>query len=236
MQRLLILDDDAELIELLSQYLTGEGFIVAGCSDPRDLDKHAIDSHDLLILDVMMPGMSGFDVLRKLRATSSIPVIMLTARGEEVDRIVGLELGADDYLAKPFNPRELAARIRAVFRRARTPEPGNRSTIPPVLLVGDIRLDIGTRRAFVRSEEIPLTAVEFKLLEVLLRSAGQVVKRNDLAMQVLERTLSYEDRSLDVHVSNLRRKIGNKTEHGSRIQTIRGVGYLYAVSSESNAA
>ncbi len=237
MKRLGILDDDVELGELLSTFLTGEGFTVTVWHHPDRLLEQSFETAiDLLILDVMLPELNGFEVLKRVRSRSSLPVIMLTARGEESDRIVGLELGADDYLPKPFNPRELAARIRAIARRsaggaagARRPEAGEE------IAVGDLRLVPGTRRVFRGEEEIHLTAVEFKLLEVLLRAAGTVVKRQELAMQVLERHLTYEDRSLDVHISNLRRKLGNETPAGERIQTIRGTGYLYALFAEKAA-
>jgi two-component system response regulator CpxR len=226
---LAILDDDIELGELLTAFLTGEGYGVRVFHEPEALLKEDLEaSFDLLILDVMLPGMNGFDVLRQVRDRSGLPVIMLTARGEELDRILGLELGADDYLAKPFNPRELAARIRAVSRRYGPASPNPREDREEELVVGDVHLLPGTRRVFRHAEEIHLTAVEFKLLERLLRSAGTVIKRQDLALQVLDRTLSYEDRSLDVHVSNLRRKLGNSTPLGERIQTIRGMGYVYA--------
>lgn len=229
MKRLAILDDDVELGSLLTAFLTEEGYAVTVFNSPKEFMK-AFSEHafDLLILDVMLPGTNGFDVLKTVRERCRMPVIMLTARGEEIDRIVGLELGADDYLPKPFNPRELAARIRAIARRTDTTSLPSASANTDTLKVGDITMTVGTRRVFRHEEEIHLTAVEFRLLEVLLRAAGTVIKRQDLALQSLDRSLSYEDRSLDVHVSNLRRKLGNSTPHGERIQTIRGTGYLYA--------
>jgi two-component system response regulator CpxR len=170
----------------------------------------------------MLPGLTGFEVLRKLRETSSVPVLMLTARGEDVDRIVGLEMGADDYLPKPFNPRELAARMRAVLRRASS-EPETRDRLG----VDDVIVDLGTRSVCVADLEISLTGVEFSLLEALIRSAGNVVSRDDLSRAALFRRASAFDRSLDVHISNLRRKLGPTEAGGERIKTIRGVGYQY---------
>ena len=236
MKRLVLLDDDIELGSLLTAFLSEEGYEVTVFHSPKDFLREFEESrYDLLILDVMLPGINGFDVLKTVRERSRMPIVMLTARGEEIDRIVGLELGADDYLPKPFNPRELAARIRAIARRTDIP-PTATGSAPTAqtdsLQVGDITLLLGTRRVFRHEEEIHLTAVEFRLLEVLLRSAGTPVKRQDLAMQCLDRSLSYEDRSLDVHISNLRRKLGNTTENGERIQTIRGTGYLYARFSD----
>ncbi|HNW35037.1 MAG TPA: response regulator transcription factor [Candidatus Ozemobacteraceae bacterium] len=234
MKNITILDDDVELCELLSVFLKGEGFTINVFNHPDTFFAEGFENEiDLLILDVMLPGMNGFEILKKIRAKSGVPVIMLTARGEDVDRIIGLELGADDYLAKPFNPRELAARIRAIARRA-----GRSALQQPdreLLLVGDVKLNPASRRVFVQDEEIHLTSVEFKLLEVLMRAAGSVVRRQDLATQVLERTLAYEDRSLDVHVSNLRRKLGNTTNDGDRIQTVRGNGYLFAMIDDGSA-
>ncbi|HNV71408.1 MAG TPA: response regulator transcription factor [Candidatus Ozemobacteraceae bacterium] len=233
-QRILILDDDIELCELLHTFLTGEGFIITVRHDPQEILNLSLEAEfDLVILDVMLPHINGLEVLKRIRTHSAVPVIMLTARGEEIDRIVGLELGADDYLPKPFNPRELSARIRAVIRRGAqksndsgtAPQPPH----PESVQVGDVRLMLGSRQALCNNEEVPLTGVEFRLLEVLMRSAGTVVKRQDLALQVLERHLSYEDRSLDVHISNLRRKLGKHPSGGERIQTIRGIGYLFSV-------
>jgi two-component system response regulator CpxR len=222
---LLVIDDDRELCALLRDFLEGEGHEVRarfdGTSALADLEA---DEPDLVVLDVMLPGMNGFDVLRELRARSRVPVVMLTARGEDVDRIVGLELGADDYLPKPFNPRELAARIREVLRRAGAPAPGS---VPDRLHVGDLELDPGARVARRGEGEVALTGVEFSILEMLLRDAGRVVSRDDLSRQVLGRRPSTFDRSLDVHLSNLRRKLGPRPDGGDRIKTVRGVGFQY---------
>jgi len=221
--RVLLVDDDVELCELVSEYLGGEGFEIEVTHNGNDgLARAQEGRHDLVILDVMMPGLTGFEVLRRLRGSSSVPVLMLTARGEDVDRIVGLEMGADDYLAKPFNPRELAARMRAILRRASAaPETGDR------IAVDDVVVDLGTRAVTVRGEEIALTGVEFSLLESLVRSAGNVVSRDGLSRSALFRKASAFDRSLDVHISNLRRKLGPGQGGGERIKTVRGSGYQY---------
>ena len=228
--RILVVDDDAELCELLVDYLSREGFQVEAVQDPQQGLERALEGeHALVVLDVMLPGMSGFEVLRRLRQTSRVPVLMLTARGEDVDRIVGLEMGADDYLAKPFNPRELVARIRAVRRRtdAGDDEPRTPPRPEPVR-VGNVELDPGTREVRRGEEPVALTSVEFSLLEALLRGAGTVVSRDALSEAALGRRLTAYDRSVDVHLSSLRRKLGD----GSQIQTVRGVGYLYRSAPE----
>jgi len=221
----LIIDDDAELCELVGEYLEGEGFEVESVHDGVSGVELCLQSKpELVILDVMLPGLGGFAVLGKIREASKVPVIMLTARGDEVDRIVGLEMGADDYLSKPFNPRELAARIRAILRRSSTaPEPGE----PDLLEAGDLEMDLGARGVRSAGAEIELTGAEFAVLETLVRSAGTVVSRDDLSRQALGRRASAFDRSLDVHLSNLRRKLGPLPDGGERIKTVRGVGYLY---------
>jgi len=223
MSDVLLIDDDVEFSELVSEYLVGEGFTVDVVHNGDSGLRRALEGrHDLVILDVMLPGLTGFEVLRKLRETSAVPVLMLTARGEDVDRIVGLEMGADDYLAKPFNPRELAARMRAILRRVSSePEVSDR------IGVDDVVVDLGTRVVSVGDEEISLTGVEFSLLEALVRSAGNVVNRDDLSRAALFRRASSFDRSLDVHISNLRRKLGPMAAGGERIKTVRGVGYQY---------
>jgi two-component system response regulator CpxR len=221
MAAILLVDDDVELCELLADYLGAEGFEVEPAhAGDAGLERALTGDHELVILDVMLPGLPGFEVLRRLRETSSVPVVMLTARGDEVDRIVGLELGADDYLPKPFNPRELAARIRAVLRRAEpAPDGGG------VLAAGDLVVDLGERSVRVAGAEIAVTGVEFALLEALVRSAGSVVSRDELSRAALDRRASALDRSLDVHISNLRRKLGPAAGGGERIKTVRGAGY-----------
>ena len=223
MSEILLIDDDVELCELVSEYLGGEGFSVDVVYDgATGLARAKEGAHDLVILDVMLPGLTGFEVLRELRRSSAVPVLMLTARGEDVDRIVGLEMGADDYLPKPFNPRELAARMRAVLRRAAAEsDKGDR------IGIDDVVVDLGTRVVMVADEEVTLTGVELSLLESLVRSAGNVVSRNELSQAALFRRASAFDRSLDVHISNLRRKLGPTEEGGERIKTVRGVGYQY---------
>jgi len=174
----------------------------------------------------MLPGYNGIDLLRQIRQSSAVPVLMLTARGDEVDRIVGLEMGADDYLPKPFNPRELVARIRAIQRRG---ESGfsTRRTAPGKLTADDILIDLGTRTVFRNNAEIPLTAMEFSLLHALIKQIGAVVKRDDLAQEVLGRKLEMFDRSIDVHISSLRKKLGHNVNGIERIKTVRSVGYMY---------
>jgi two-component system response regulator CpxR len=229
---ILIVDDDVELCELVGEYLEDEGFEVDAVHDGlAGVERCLAVEPELVILDVMLPGLSGFAVLTKIREQSKVPVIMLTARGEEVDRIVGLEMGADDYLPKPFNPRELVARIRAILRRASgSDESGVEST---VLRIEDLEMDIGSRQVRCSSGDIDLTGAEFGVLETLARAAGTVVSRDDLSRQALGRRASAFDRSLDVHLSNVRRKLGPLPDGGERIKTVRGVGYLYVKSSGS---
>jgi two-component system response regulator CpxR len=223
--RVLIIDDDIELCELLAEYLGGEGFAVEAVHDGASGAARALNcEHDLVVLDVMLPKLNGLEVLRRIRESSAVPVVMLTARGEEVDRIVGLEIGADDYLPKPFNPHELAARMRAVLRRTAT---GADDRADEALEVADVRLEPGTRSASRSGELIDLTGIEFELLAVLLRGAGRVVSRDELSRTALGRRASSFDRSLDVHLSNLRRKLGPLADGGERIKTVRGVGYQY---------
>ena len=226
MAEILIIDDDSELCELVGEYLEGEGFEIDAAYDGLSGIERCLEREpDLVILDVMLPGIGGFEVLSRIRTHSRVPVIMLTARGEEVDRIVGLEMGADDYLPKPFNPRELVARIRAILRRAVAPETAGDE--PEVLAIGDLEIDIGARQVQCGGVSAELTGAEFAILETLVRAAGTVVERNDLSRQALGRRASTFDRSLDVHLSNVRKKLGPMPDGGERIKTIRGVGYLY---------
>jgi two-component system response regulator CpxR len=229
MNRILIIDDDEELCELVSEYLSAEGFVIEAIHDGESgLQKALRDEQDLVILDVMLPTRNGFDVLRELRQTSKIPVLMLTARGEDTERIVGLETGADDYLPKPFNPRELAARLRAILRRTEITEEAKQIE-DDKLQVGDVEVKISARSATKNGEDLALTSIEFELLAMLLRNAGTVVKKEDLSEQVLERRLSPYDRSLDMHVSNLRKKLDAHGNHEERIKTVRSAGYIYTL-------
>lgn len=222
--RILVIDDDVELAGLLKQFLQREGFSVEFAHDGKaGLDMALHGGFDLVVLDVMLPGMDGFEILRKLRPQTRVPVLMLTARGEDVDRIVGLELGADDYLAKPFNPRELAARIRAVLRRMEPKVSSSR------LEVNGVTLDPGTREVFHNGKPVELTTVEFDILEHLMRAAGRVLSRDALMEAMYNRKATAFDRSMDMHISHLRRKLET---NGPLIKTVRGVGYQFAQSSE----
>ena len=233
MERILIVDDDVDLFNLVKQFLEPEGFQVEGAHNgPQGLERGLSGDYSLVVLDLMLPDMGGLEVLRHVREKSNVPVLILTARGEDVDRIIGLEIGADDYLPKPFNPRELLARIRAILRRSRDTLMRDAND---KLEVGDVELDPGTRRVQSGERRIELTAVEFNLLERLLRSAGRVIEREELAQEVLGRKLSALDRSLDVHVSNLRKKLGPRADGDERIRTIRGVGYIYPLPEKTES-
>ncbi len=230
MIRILVIDDDIELCELLSDYLGAEGFDVETVNDGRQGVARALAGrHALVVLDVMLPELNGFEVLRRIRAASKIPVLMLTARGDDVDRIVGLEMGADDYLAKPFNPRELVARIRAVQRRSGSDHGHDDvgSKRPNVLRAGDIDMQLDSRTVLRAGKNVEMTAVEFSLLHELLQKTGQVATREYLAEKVLGRKLAMFDRSIDVHISSLRKKLGVNPAGGERIKSVRGVGYQY---------
>ncbi len=224
-RRLLVIDDDVELCELVAQFLAREGFELVMVHDgPGGLAAALAQDWQAIVLDVMLPGMGGFEVLRKLRERKRTPVLMLTARGDHVDRVVGLEMGADDYVPKPFDPRELVARIRAVLRRSE-PAQGGDGTVER-LEVGDLVADPGAREAWRAGRRLDLTAVEFDLLVVLLRAAGQVVSRDAISRVALGRSFHPLDRSVDMHLSNLRRKLGTG---GTRlIKTVRGSGYQLA--------
>ena len=226
--RVLIIDDDVELCRLLSDRLQPEGFVIETIQDGQiGLKRATLEQHDLIILDLMLPGMSGLDVLRNLRSHSSVPVLILTARGDDVDRILGLEIGADDYLPKPFNPRELVARIRAILRRV-SRETDNFS----IVVVDNVRLEPSALKVWVDETEVNVTSLEFNLLETFMRNAGQVMTREDLTEQVLGRKLGPFDRVIDVHVSNLRKKLAriSSEEH---IKAVRGMGYLFVTRSRS---
>jgi two-component system response regulator CpxR len=226
MDHVLVVDDDVELCGLVQEYLTAEGFSLKADHDgEQGLQQALSNEYALVVLDVMLPGINGFEVLRRIRSVSKIPVLLLTARGEDVDRIVGLEIGADDYLPKPFNPRELVARIRAILRRTKRV---TADVVPEMLSVGDVELDPATRSVQRAGQPVDLTSVEFNLLEVLLREAGRVVTRERLVNAVLSRKFMPFDRSIDMHVSKVRRKLGDSEEDGDHIKTIRGVGYMFA--------
>jgi two-component system OmpR family response regulator len=222
-QRVLIVDDDVELASMLGDYLTGEGFSVERTVDGAAvLADPAVERYDALILDVMLPRISGIELLRRLRQRTAMPIIMLTAKGDERDRALGMELGADDYIAKPYFARELVARLRAVLRRHAAPGlPVQRTTSTNL---GLLQIDFDTREASVSGEPLDLTASEFGLLAALARDAGRVVTKNELSNIVLGREHQAYDRSIDVHVSNLRRKL-TATEAGVVIETARSVGY-----------
>ena len=229
-KKILVIDDDAELCELVSEYLESEGFeIDTEGSGDHGADRALESDYDLIILDVMLPGINGFEALRRIRAQSNVPVLMLTARGDDVDRIVGLEIGADDYLPKPFNPRELVARIHAILRRSSAHANAGAAVLNEKVAIGDIQLDTGSRTVTRDNNPIHLTAMEFDVLEVLLRNAGRVVERENLVEQVLDRKYSPYDRSIDVHVSNLRKKLGHEVDGMERIKSVRQIGYLYAL-------
>jgi len=220
--RILLVDDDVELCGLLTEFLKREGFTLECEHDgKRGLERAARAEHAVVLLDVMLPSLDGFDILRGLRKQSKVPVIMLTARGEDVDRIIGLELGADDYLPKPFNPRELAARIRAILRRL---EARPAETAGARIEVNGVALDPGSREVFTSGKPVELTTFEFDILEMLMRSAGRVLSRDALMENMYNRKATPFDRSIDMHISHLRKKL--ETGH-PLIKTIRGVGYQF---------
>lgn len=236
MNKILVIDDDVELCALLADYLGQEGFEVDSSHEARQaLEVLGKKRYDLLVLDVMLPDMSGFELLRLIRTDSAVPVLMLSARGEEIDRIIGLEMGADDYLPKPFNPRELLARIRAIQRRSEMAVEKKQCLESERLIIGDLSLDLGSRSAARNGEAVELTAVEFSLLHELVKNAGQIVRREELCERVLERKLAAFDRSIDVHVSSLRKKLGHGAANAERIKTIRGVGYFYVQTRGGSA-
>lgn len=230
MERVLVIDDDVELCQLVTRFLAHEGFEITWArGGSSGIERALSETYALIMLDVMMPDMGGFEVLRRIREHSRVPVLMLTARGDTKDRILGLELGADDYLPKPFDPAELVARIRAILRRA--PE----RPVPAAISIGDVELDGGARVARRNGAALDLTTVEFDLLVALIRVAGSTVSRQDLVRHVLGRDFSPFDRSIDTHVCNLRRKLGPLDDGGERIKGVRGAGYLYALSSSVRA-
>jgi DNA-binding response OmpR family regulator len=225
--RLLLIEDDVRLCRLVKEYLEGMGYAVAmEHTGPAGLAAALRDSFQAIILDVMLPGMDGFEVLRQLRVHSTVPVLMLTGRGEESDRIVGLEMGADDYLPKTFSTRELLARLRAVLRRSLITQTAVTDRKNAPVTVGDLYVDPGSHNAILAGEQMVLTRQEFDLLLSLARAAGRVKTRESLLLEVAERDFEAFDRSIDVHISSLRKKLGDDAKKPRWIETIRGVGYL----------
>lgn len=222
---ILIIDDDHELSELLSELLTAEGFEITCCYDGVTGLAKAFDKNiDLIMLDVMMPKLNGFEVLKALGGSHSIPILMLTAKGDDNDRILGLELGADDYLAKPFHPKELLARIKAIFRRIDIVK--STQVIDTSEAINSVRLNHATLEVFCHEHAVILTGTEYQMLDYLMQHAGKVVSKNDLSEKVLHRRLTPFDRNIDMHVSNIRRKLMAFSEQ-DKIKTIRGSGYIF---------
>ena len=217
-----MIDDDRELGGMITDFLASDNLeVTVRHSGEAGIEEFKSGDYDLLILDIMMPGISGLDVLKKVRLTSAVPAIMLTARGDDIDRIIGLEFGADDYLPKPFNPRELVARIKAILRRAQP-----QAAESEVLELGEIRLDSRTHKAGVNHNELQLTGTEFEILKCLLETPGKVVNKEYLSERALGRRLLPYDRSVDTHISNLRGKLEKAGNRNETIQNQRGVGYL----------
>jgi DNA-binding response OmpR family regulator len=226
--RVLLIDDDAELTLLLKEYLVEEGFEVTAIDDPRAaMAEISLENVDIIVLDVMMPNVNGIDFLQRVRKSSSIPILMLTARGDDVDRISGLNLGADDYVAKPCSPGELAARLRAILRRA-----GPSPAAQDVIRAGELVLRPGARTAEWRGQHLELTGTEFNLLEVLARSAGQLVSKQELSKRALGKPLTAFDRRIDVHLSSVRQKLGRRDDDQPWIQSVRGQGYMLLSSGK----
>ena len=227
--RILVIEDEKDLAGIIKKGLEEEGYVVDTAHDGEAALRMAlVNPYDLLVLDVMMPKLNGFDVLRELRSKSLLPVLMLTARGEDVDSIVGLELGADDYLAKPCNPRVLVARIRAILRRAETQkESGAKNAHPGHITLDDVTLHTGARTVTRGGRLVVMTSTEFSVLAALMREAGNVLSKNKLSERALGRKLDRYDRSLDMHISSLRRKLGPLSDGRERIKTVRAVGYQY---------
>lgn len=224
--KILMIDDDTELCQLVAEYLALDGFAFEAVHDGKTgLARAASAKADLILLDVMLPQLDGLSVLKALRAGAYCPVLMLTARGDDIDRILGLELGADDYLAKPFNPRELVARIKAILRRVELAqqEPSHAITL---LKINEVELNTQNRQVSCCGQLVTLTATEFQLLELLMRRAGEVLSKEELSKSVLGRRLQMYDRSLDMHISNIRKKLGQFSQV-EKIQTLRGSGYLF---------
>ncbi len=224
-EKILVVDDEEHIIELVELYLVKEGYLVVSAQDgAAALERFSLEKPDLLVLDIMLPGKDGLDVLREIRKSSQVPVIMLTARESEVDKVVGLELGADDYLTKPFSPRELVARVKAVLRRARPPE----EEIEAVLTRGGLTIDSSRRRVEVEGAgEVELTAREFDLLYVMAANPGIVLSRDRLMEKVWGYEYSGDTRTVDVYIRHLREKLADDAENPRFIETVRGVGYRF---------
>lgn len=225
MSKLLLVDDDIELTELLSALLKLEGFEVQTANNGLEALQKLDEGHELVLLDVMMPKLNGLDTLKEIRKVSNVPVMMLTARGDDIDRVLGLELGADDYLPKPFNDRELVARIRAILRRSVSPS-NNVDNTKEILSFDNITLYLTRQTAMYDEKNLNLTDYEFKILQRLIESKGDIVTREELSLEVLGKTLSPFDRSLDMHISNLRRKLSERESKLPWFKTLRGKGYL----------
>ena len=223
--RLLVIDDDRKLCRLIAEYLAPLGYNVTAVHTGREGVERAAEPWDAVILDLMLPGIDGFEVLKQIRKTSDVPVLMLTARGDEADRIVGLEIGADDYLPKTFSTRELLARLRAVIRRS-TLRRGQPAAEPAELVAGPLRLNLGARVAALDQKPLDLTPVEFDLLACLVRARGRVKSRDQLLEEIRDRNYEVFDRSIDVHISALRRKLGDDPKAPRFIRTVRTAGYL----------
>ena len=226
---ILLVEDETSITEPLAEALRSEGFETRVAGTVAEALELARTAPDLVLLDVMLPDGSGFDVCRELRQTSRVPIIMLTARGEEADRVVGLELGADDYVVKPFSAREVVARIRAVLRRVDAPEPDDDGPVE----IGELRLDPARREATHRGEALELSRKEFDLLELLMRNAGSVVSRERLISEVWDTNWFGSTKTLDVHVSGIRRKLGDDPSEPRYLHTVRGIGFRFAAPGES---
>ncbi|WP_448565191.1 response regulator transcription factor [Thalassotalea ganghwensis] len=232
-KNILIIDDDKELTDLLSHYLSNEGYIIECCHDGVSGLARAYEQHfSLILLDVMMPGLNGFEVLKALGGKHSTPILMLTAKGDDNDRVLGLELGADDYLAKPFQHKELLARINAILRRIEIVKSQKPQT--NMLAVNDVVIDNTTRQVFCDQQLVELTGTEYQILELLMNHHGHIVSKEKLSEQVLNRRLSPFDRSIDMHVSNIRRKLQKVAPSNERLKTVRGSGYIFLTGEGSN--
>jgi DNA-binding response OmpR family regulator len=226
--KILLVDDDQELCELLARYLQREGIEVDQVhTGAEGLEQGLAQPYDAMVLDIMLPGMNGLEVLTELRKTSQLPVVMLTAKGDEMDRIVGLEIGADDYLPKPCNPRELIARLRAVLRRTQVE---TQSQVDDIIRIDELEIDHSQHHVLKNNEPLELTVTEYNILNTLVSHLGRVVEKNQLAEEAMSRSLTLFDRSLDMHLSNLRKKLGTHEDGQVRIKTIRGVGYMYVAA------